>query len=209
MEQLRQIIANNIVELRRKSGLTQIELAEKINYSDKAVSKWERGDSLPDVAVLKQLADLFGVSVDYLLTDDHSTPVALQSDIQRRKVNHLIISLLSMMIVWTVATVIFVILGMIPWSNIDEPLTRIWVVFVYALPVSAIVLIVFNTIWGNRRRNYIFVSILVWSIVVALFLTLWLVNVNSAHLWLVLLLGVPAQIIIILWSRLRIKHTKQ
>ena len=61
MEELREIIAKNISDLRKKSGLTQIELAEKLNYSDKAVSKWERGDSVPDVGVLKQIADLFGV----------------------------------------------------------------------------------------------------------------------------------------------------
>ena len=68
MENIKQIVAKNIADLRRASGLTQMEFAEKLNYSDKAVSKWERGDSLPDVAVLKQIADLFQVTLDYLVT---------------------------------------------------------------------------------------------------------------------------------------------
>ncbi len=203
MEELRKIIANNICELRKKSGLTQIGLAEKLNYSDKAVSKWERGDSVPDVGVLKQLADLFGVSVDYLLTADHSLAAVKPDKI--RKNNHLVISLLSMMIVWTVATLVFVILGMVPWNSLDEPLTRIWLVYVYAVPVSAIVLIVFNSIWGNHRLNFLFVSILVWSILLSVYLTLLMLNVVT-HLWLVLLLGIPAQIIILLWSRLKFRH---
>ena len=71
MNDLREIVAKNICELRREANMTQLMLAEKLNYSDKAVSKWERGESVPDVFMLKTIADLFGVTVDYLLTDDH------------------------------------------------------------------------------------------------------------------------------------------
>lgn len=204
MEKLKPIIAKNISDLRKNIGLTQIELAEKLNYTDKAVSKWERGDSVPDVAVLKSLADLFGVTVDYMLTEDHSEVTVKQ---EKRKASHLVISLLSVMLVWTVATLAYVILGVIPWT--DEPLTKIWIVYVYAVPVSAIVLIIFNSIWGNRRRNYLFISVLVWSIFIALFLTLWLLNVGGNRLWMILLLGIPAQIIIILWSHLRVRRNKR
>lgn len=204
MEKLKPIIAKNISDLRKNIGLTQIELAEKLNYTDKAVSKWERGDSVPDVAVLKSLADLFGVTVDYMLTEDHSEVTVKQ---EKRKASHLVISLLSVMLVWTVATLAYVILGVIPWT--DEPLTKIWIVYVYAVPVSAIVLIIFNSIWGNRRRNYLFISVLVWSIFIALFLTLWLLNAGGNRLWMILLLGIPAQIIIILWSHLRVRKNKR
>lgn len=204
MEKLKPIIAKNISDLRKNIGLTQIELAEKLNYTDKAVSKWERGDSVPDVAVLKSLADLFGVTIDYMLTEDHSEVTVKQ---EKRKASHLVISLLSVMLVWTVATLAYVILGVIPWT--DEPLTKIWIVYVYAVPVSAIVLIIFNSIWGNRRRNYLFISVLVWSIFIALFLTLWLLNAGGNRLWMILLLGIPAQIIIILWSHLRVRRNKR
>ena len=71
MDQLKLIVAQNITDLRRKNNMTQAELAEKLNYSDKAISKWERGESLPDVTVLKSIADIFHVTVDYLLKPEH------------------------------------------------------------------------------------------------------------------------------------------
>lgn len=79
MEDLKRIIADNIAELRKAVPLTQAELAEKLNYSDKAVSKWERGESIPDVIVLKQIAGIFGVSVDYLLEEVHPLKATMQS----------------------------------------------------------------------------------------------------------------------------------
>ena len=69
MEELKTVIAKNISELRRSAMMTQLDLAERLNYSDKAVSKWERAESVPDISVLKAIADIFGVSVDYLLRE--------------------------------------------------------------------------------------------------------------------------------------------
>ena len=69
MSDLKQIVANNIIKLRKEKKLTQAEFANKLNYSDKAVSKWERAESTPDIIVLKQISDLFGISVDYLLNE--------------------------------------------------------------------------------------------------------------------------------------------
>ena len=61
MSDIKSIVAKNISELRQKRSMTQLELAEQLNYSDKAVSKWERGDSLPDISVLCDIAALFSV----------------------------------------------------------------------------------------------------------------------------------------------------
>ena len=86
MSEIKPIIAKNIASLRTSAGLTQLELAEKLNYSDKAVSKWERGESTPDVAVLTHIADLFGVPLDYLVREDHSgmpTP-EFEADVQKK-----------------------------------------------------------------------------------------------------------------------------
>ena len=88
MEDIKSIIAENIVQLRRANGMTQIDLAEKLNYSDKAVSKWERGESVPDISVLKNIADLFGVTVDFLITADHDPSeleVGEDIELQRKK----------------------------------------------------------------------------------------------------------------------------
>ena len=101
MEDLKMIIAGNIGKLRREAGITQLELAERLNYSDKAVSKWERGESVPDVITLKQVADLFSVSVDYLLRADHPSEVEAKREYtKRQRRNHTIIAALSAMTIF-------------------------------------------------------------------------------------------------------------
>ncbi len=196
MEDLKNIIAGNIGQLRRNAGLTQLDLAEKLSYSDKAISKWERGESLPDVVTLKEIADLFNVSVDYLLRADHPKESDIRREYTRRqKRNHKIITAMSAMLVWLIATFVFV--------NIDLITTGFhahWLCFVYAVPVTAIVVLVFNSIWGNRRRNFLIISILIWSILASVYLT-----ALSHNLWLIFFIGIPAQVIVLLWAGLKTK----
>lgn len=201
MEDLKPIIAKNIADLRTSQGLTQIELAEKLNYSDKAVSKWERAESLPDIAVLKEIADLFQVPLDYLVNKEH--PVAQEESRQtskRRTHNHGFITGISIILVWLVATCIFVITD-ITISGIRAH----WLAFVYAVPVSMIVWLVLNSIWFNQRRNFLIISFLVWTVLGAFYLTMLLVGFN---IWEIFILGIPGQIIIYMWSRLRYKNEK-
>lgn len=200
MEALKNTIAANIAELRRNSGMTQLELAEKLNYSDKAVSKWERGDSIPDVAVLKNIADLFAVSVDYLLEEKHKSEVLPAPLLQRRTTRRGVIAWLAVLLVWMVATVLFVTL-----SLVLSQYNKLWLVFVYAVPVSLVVWLVMNTIWFNRRRNYFIISLLMWTTLASVHVTLVLCDMN---MWLIYVIGVPAQIIIFLWSGVAI-HPKQ
>ena len=187
------IIANNIIALRKSNKWTQIELAEKLNYSDKAISKWERAESLPDVTVLQQIADLFSVSVDYLLEEDHHKKAdRSQPEPKQKQRNHLVITLLSTMLVFLIATIVFVVLGIL---SINFP---IWMAYVYALPVACIVLIVLNAIWGTRTLNYVFISMLLWSLLLAIYLTF-----MDQKSWLIFLIGIPGQVIILLWTRLK------
>ncbi len=191
MQDLKPIIAKNIAELRKAASMTQIELATRLNYSDKAVSKWERGESIPDVGVLKEIADLFEVKVDYLLVEDHSDAAPEELSPRKRR-DHMIISLLSVSLVWLIATFLFVLL------RITAPeMHGIWLSFVYAVPVTAIVALVFNSMWGKPRRNYLIITVLVWSLLVSVYLTY-----STGFMWMIFLLGIPAQIIIVLWSRL-------
>ena len=75
MVDLKLVIASNIIRLRTEAGMTQSELGAKLNYSDKSISKWERAESLPDANVLKQMSEIFGVSMDYLFsTNDEWKP---------------------------------------------------------------------------------------------------------------------------------------
>lgn len=195
MEELKLIIAKNIAELRKKNGMTQAEFAEKLNYSDKAISKWERGESVPDIATLKQIAVMFGVTIDYLLEEDHTKADALIDSLKRdRKRNHIIITMLSFMLVWLLATIIYVSLTYIP--DLAYP----WHAYIYALPISLVVLLVFNCIWGKRNWTFVLVSLLVWTILAATFV----IGFGSVT-WSVFLIGIPAQIIVLLWSHIRLR----
>ncbi len=192
MTDYKRIIANNITELRKAAPYTQAELAEKLNYSDKAVSKWERGESIPDVIVLKQIADLFGVTVDYLLEEVHPLKATMQSMPRQLKKNRLLITCLSCALVFLIATVIFVTVGLAFES------VHIWLVYIYSVPICAILLIVFNSIWGRKKLNFLFISVLVWSLLACIFLT-----IGEPAYWPIFLIGIPGQAIIILWSGIK------
>ena len=195
MEDLKKVVAKNIQDLRRSADMTQLTLAETLNYSDKAVSKWERGDSLPDVTVLKSIADLFGVTVDYLLTEDHTSVLNKRREYtHRQKVNRLIITALSTMLVWLIGTIVFISINL-------AGLKMGWLAFLYTLIISIVVILVFNSIWGNRRKNFLIISLLVWGVLAAVYFTV--LSSISYNIWLVFIIGIPAQIIILLWSRLR------
>ena len=215
MEDWKQIVAGNLAALRKAQGLTQLQLAEQLHYSDKAVSKWERGESMPDLAVMKQLADFYGIRIDdFLLTPEQraeaqpapeespaeaeSAPEespAPQPDHRRRNLNRLIIAGMAALLVWLIASMIFVVLD----AALPELEYKSFL-FIYAAPVTAIVLLVFNSIWFNPRWNYIIISFLVWSLLAALYMTFYMIGISIPKLFLI---GIPAQLIIILWSRLR------
>lgn len=194
MEDYKQTIADNITALRQSRKMTQIELAEKLNYSDKAVSKWERGESLPDVLVLKTIADLFGVSLDYLLEKEHTQKQEPQPEqVTGSHRMRTIVTLLSILIGWFLATFSFVLMDIV-WPDLPGR----WLPFVYAVPVSMIIWLVFNSIWFNRRMNFLIISLLMWSALIVLMLTLFVAQIYA---WQVVLLGIPGQIAIAMWSR--------
>ena len=142
MKDLSEVIAENIYVLRTESGITQAKLANVLNYTDKAVSKWERGESIPDITVLKQIADYFGVTVDYLLRSEHSTDEERARSISRiRSRNHLMITLISTLGVWVVATAVFAL--MLALGVSPHPL---WLIYVSSVPASCILVLVFNSI---------------------------------------------------------------
>lgn len=198
MNDLKQIIANNITNLRKERNLTQLEFANKLNYSDKAISKWERAESIPDIVVLKQIADLFGITVDYLL-NEHTTNEKLIVKENKKKsssLNKLPLSLLSASPIWIVSTIIFSLLSIFKGIYV-------WYVFYISIPLTLLMFLIFNTLWGNRRNNYIIVSCLIWSILLCIYLSL-----IKYNLWQLFILGIPAQLVIILWSTLKFKIKK-
>ena len=199
MEDLYKIFAKNVSQLRAERRMTQAQLAAKLNYSDKAISKWERGEALPDVTVVKQIADTFGVSVDYLLKSDHSPDDFHPAFVDRRiRRNRILISAIATTLVWLIATFLFLVFNALSHVRLPFPT---WLFYVYALPPSIIVILVFNSIWGNRRFNFAIISALVWAVLVTVFLSI--LMSAAINLWQVFLLGIPAQCIIMLWSGLK------
>ena len=192
MEDIKSIVAKNLSDLRQRNGMTQLELAERLNYSDKTISKWERAESSPDIAVLVEIADLFGVTVDYLVTVEHAEDVPLASATEKTKYNRKAISYVSESAGWMVAIFAFIIATLILRKMAFQ-----YLFFVYALPVVLTVRLVFNSVWFNRRHNYYIVSLLMWSLLAAVHITFLYFGINVA---LVYLLGVAGQIVIILWS---------
>ena len=202
MNDIKLVIAQNIIDLRKCNKLTQAELAEKLSYSDKAVSKWERGESVPDISVLKEIADLFSVTVDYLISEEHDSPIVMtkKTVTPLMKRNRLIITLLSTVLVWLIATVLYVF-----FEGVANRLSCEWMCFVFAVPVSFIVLLVFNNIWGRKRRNYLIITFLIWSLLASAFLSS--LMFFGYNFYLLFIIGIPAQIIVLLWSGMR-KSTK-
>lgn len=191
MNNVKEILPINLTKLRQEKHLTQSEVAERLNYTDKSVSKWEHGDAIPPIDVLKDLADLYEVSLDFLVTgiDDGSYDKNYTSE--KNMPNKIIITLLAVSLVWILATVLFVYAKV--FANMD-----LWIFFIGAVPLSTIVLIVFNGIWGKRKFTFILTSVLTWTLLATVYLYF-----LSYNLWSLFILGIPFQASIILWSQLK------
>lgn len=198
MKELNSIIAKNLIDLRKRRKWTQAELAEKLNYSDKAVSKWEKGDALPDIQTLYNLANIYEVTLNDL------TSVAKIKDSKHidriDRNNKIIITSLSVLTVWIVATIVFI------YAQITEGL-NFWTLFIWAIPVSSIILLVFNGIWGKRKYAFIIISVLFWGLILSIYLQT--LETSDKNIWPLFILGAPLQIATVLWSQLKRPHRKK
>lgn len=219
-EVLKRQIAGNIAFFRKQAGLTQAELAQRINYSDKAVSKWERADALPDVLTLVLLAEAVGVTVDRLICHNPDAPApepepeALMPEpapsagspprkkpvrttlTQKRKIIAALVSLL----VWFVALVAYQVLS-------DAHLPGYWVGFLLAVPANAIVLLSLLSAWRYYRLNQLLISVIMWGSLILAFSLFW----AFLHLCLpkIFLFGIPGQLAIYLWFRMLHKEEQK
>lgn len=189
MEDIKVIIGKNLAELRKRKKYTQLDLANILQYSDKSISKWEKGDSLPDIEVLYNICNLYGVTLDYLTHEgNYAEKKEYIKKSNKYTVNKAIITLLSGLSPWCFATITFVILLL--YANIV-----FWPAFVWATPLTFLLLLIFNCIWGGKKARFIYISGLVWTAIAGLFLQLLYLSIN---VWPIFLIGIPAQIAIIL-----------
>ena len=196
MENIKQVVAKNLTKLRKQNKLTQMELAEKINYSDKAVSRWESGEVTPDVEVLNELCKIYNVPIT-ILFEENLDVVKAHKDSKKKTNNKIIITLLAMSLVWILATIIFVYYKLL----FEE---HLWQVFICGLPITCIIALVFNCIWGRRIWTLVLVSCVVWSTILTFYILFLQYNI-----WPVFVLGAPLQVATILWGGLRPKQRKQ
>ena len=195
-------IGKNLLKLRKDKKLTQMEVAEKFNYSDKSISKWEKGESMPSVEVLCELAEFYGVTLDDLIKDEfeYSTNPEQKKPEKKKKQRtprafstHLMVTLLSVGAVWLCATILFVLLKI--FGNLNY-----YMCFMWAGVLSLVVLIVFNSIWGRMRYLFPILTVLLWLTLASLQLQIYLPT--HYNIWPVYFLGIPLQVLIVLWGAL-------
>ena len=194
MEEIKAIFAANLIRLRGAAGLTQAELGEKLHYTDKAVSKWERAESLPDAFVLKQMAEAFGVTVDELLTSHDAWVPRSSLRTETETYSRLFIILCAIASIWTLCVIEFVIV----WIVLD---TIQWIVFVAAVPLSLVALLVLNSVWYRGRYNMYIIWALVFSILVLVYLLL-----LRHNFWQMFLILIPAEIVVFLACKIKKNH---
>lgn len=182
------IFAENLIKLRKLNRMSQLDLAEKINYSDKAVSKWERGNAMPDVTTLCQIANLFHVSMDYLLIrhteEEYTQTTPNYAKLQRK--NRIMIMAVSIAGIIAAALTLFFVLYYTSGEN-----SKPWMVFIYMIPVCAVLAIVLTAIWKLKVMLFLSITCLVWGILFSIILSL------PNPVWFALFVGLPLQIVII------------
>ena len=198
LSELKLISASNLIKLRTGAGLTQAELGEKLNYSDKTISKWERGEAIPDAYVLTQLAEIFGVTVDYLLSSHDAWESPEQQAAQQEEAGYSVnvIIAISVLGVWTMALTIFVLLWLFD--------IILWETFVVALPVSILTYMVLICVFRRRRHLQFVIAAFVLSLFILLYFTL-----PMQKPWQLFLIAIPAEIIVFLSCNIRRRPRKK
>lgn len=185
MENITIIIGENIAALRKANNLTQQQLADKINYSNKAVSRWEKGECLPNIETLASLCEFFGVEFEYLIRRHEEAAKIKKS---KPNPNKIAIACLAFVTVFTIATVLFVYVKLVHSINY-------WQAFIWGVPASALILIELCRRWsfGKVARSILY-TVFLWSSITAVFLTV----LDPESLWPIYLVGIPLQVIIVL-----------
>lgn len=195
MDELKETIAKNLVELRTRASLTQLQLAEMLNYSDKAVSKWERGEAIPDVRVLIKLSKIYNITVDDIISP-HVSAMRVNPKLNAGK-KRLLITLLSVGLVWFIATVLFMIFFFIPVTA-----EYAWLAFIFAPFACGILLTVFSAKWGNWITNILACSLIIWGFAAICHVFVWAFTSFDKMYVLYIAAGV-FEILVILWFILK------
>ncbi|MCR4880251.1 MAG: helix-turn-helix domain-containing protein [Bacilli bacterium] len=187
MDDYSQIVAKNLIALRKSRDLTQQDFAKILNYSDKTISKWELGYAIPNVETLKQIADYYEVTVDYFLVP-HQEIDSKPLPIMDRKIRRILIMALF--------DLFFFIAGATAFAAIASTTNNeviCWPIFLWALSLC----LLFNSIcanqwWKHTLMPYIFVSATIWGLLVTIYFTIIFSN-YSYNFWYLFFMGLPVQ----------------
>lgn len=197
MEDIKDIIAKNLIALRKKNNLTQNELAQKLNYSDNAVSRWEHGEVTPSIETLQQIANVYGVSLRNII-EDNAVRESEVSD-RRQLINKLAIVLIIASFVWLFATIVFVCMQLV-WDY------SFWQIFVWSLPIISLVMLPLYRYWGRHIYKFIILTVFIWTLLAAVFLQFYSL---TKWLWMIFIIGIPIQIALSIWAFVKPKPAKQ
>ncbi len=196
MEKLNKIIGSNLTFLRKKAGLTQLEFGEKFSYSDKTVSRWEQGDVIPSVEVLKDIADFYGVSVDFILKE-HKSEEDFSSIVKKTPyaANKILLIILVCTIIVSVCVTIYVA-SIYNLGTTDPNVNRWWSVFLWAIPLSSlIVAYMTKKIFNSSKIFIICISVFIWTILIAAFFSF----LYKGVYWYLFFIGIPVQAALIMY----------
>ncbi len=192
--EMRPVVARNIARLRRQLGMTQAELAEKLSYSDKTISKWERGEGLPDLVSAARLAEIFGLPLDTLLREEDADASLMDPEVIKAHLaaRRRLILLLSVGLCVLVSLVCYFALRLLL-----PAFQRAWLCFLYGVPAAMIVCIVFTCIWWPNLLRLAAISGLIWSIAACVHITF-----PVSPVWLIYVVAAVVQLLFVAWFRL-------
>ena len=179
MENIREIISQNITHLRKEKNLTQVELAKKINFSDKAISRWEKGEVVPDIETIYALSEIFEVPVSAILEKKETT------EDKSKKKNNIKQNILAQIFlsceIWLILCVIYT------YINITTE-TSLWQIFVWGVPATSLLLGLFNIKNKNNISSFVCGTVLVWSLITCIYL-----HLLYSNPWYIFFIGLPLQ----------------
>ena len=196
MNNVKEIIAANLIYLRKTNNMTQQDLAERLNYTDKAISRWEHAETLPDIETLCKICDIYGIQFQFLLEREHP-----EEEEKQKKNSTLVPKILTMFVaicsVWIAAFMFYIYTNTIFEKNL-------WTLFVWAIPISALVCQLYNKLYfGSSSLKCVMNSVFCWTVILSIYLQL-----LDYNMWMLFLLGIPLQVVIILMTILKIKKAR-
>lgn len=191
MADIKEIIANNLIKLRKSHNLTQNELADKLSYSDNMVSRWERGEITPNIETLQKISEFYNIPLSSLIENN-----AVEKEKKRDKfqdIKKFSIILLMITTLWCIITIAFVLVNSILHQNI-------WKIFVLGVPLSCAILLLFNGSWNKTLYRFIVISVLIWSFLAYVYLYF-----LSYNMYFIFLVGIPAELSLVIWAFIKPK----